>query len=157
MPMPMYMHSQFHTGYAVRNADRAIASLRENMGITEWKIVRLPDDAPGHALAFAWAGNMMLELIDVKPGGVAIYDDWIPDDPGTLKVHHHGYYASDRAEFDALARDYQDKGQKMVIDAQMPGILYYRYFDTVALLGHYTEFVLLQDGGEAFFADVPRN
>jgi hypothetical protein len=48
-------------------------------------------------------------------------------------------------------------GFAMVTDEDMPGILNYRYFDTVKTLGHFTEFVLLQPGGEAFFADVPRN
>lgn len=157
MPIAMYLREQFHTGYAVRNVDGAIESLRTRLGISEWKIVRLPEDSPGNALAFAHSGNMMLELVDVKPGALPFYTDWIPDDPAVLRAHHHGYYAKDAAEFDALAKQFQERGFAMVVDAEMPGILNYRYFDTVALLGHYTEFVLMQPGGDAFFADVPRN
>ena len=157
MAISMFLREQFHTGYAVRNVDRAIATLSERFGITQWKIVRLPEDMPGNALAFAHAGNMMIELVDAKPGGLPFYDEWIPEDPDVLQVHHHGYYAKDKAEFDAIAEQFQAQGFAMVADADMPGILDFRYFDTVKALGHYTEFVLLQPGGEAFFADVPRN
>jgi len=157
MTVSMYLKDQFHTGYAVRDVDRAIATLSDRLGVTEWKIVRLPEDAPGTALAFAHTGNMMMELVGAKPGGLDFYNAWIPDDPEVLQVHHHGYYAKDRAEFDAIRDQFVALGFPMVTDADMPGILNYRYFDTVKALGHYTEFVLLQEGGEAFFGDVPRN
>lgn len=157
MALSMYLRNQFHTGYAVRDVDRAIATLSDRLGVTRWKIIRLPADAPGTALAFAHTGNMMMELIGAKPGGLDFYNDWIPDDPAVLQVHHHGYYAQDRAEFDAIRDQFVAQGFAMVIDADMPGILNYRYFDTAKALGHYTEFVLLQPGGEAFFGDVPRN
>lgn len=157
MPVTMHMKDQFHTGYAVRDMDLAIASLRERLGIEEWKVMRVSDAAPRFALGFAHAGNMMLELVETEPGAVPFYSDWIPEDPAALRVHHHGYYAQDRDEFDTIKRDFEACGFPMVADAEMPGLLYYRYFDTVALLGHYTEFVLLQAGGPAFFADVPHN
>jgi hypothetical protein len=157
MAISMYLRDQFHTGYAVRDVDQAIATLANRFGITEWKIVRLPPDAPGTALAFAHAGNMMLELVCMNPGGLDFYNDWIPDDPEVLQVHHHGYYAKDAAEFDAIRDQFVAQGFPMVTDENLPGILNYRYYDTVAALGHYTEFVLLQPGGESFFGDVPRN
>lgn len=157
MTVTMYLRDQFHTGYAVRDLDQAIASLRTRLGIAEWKVMRVSDETPRFALGFAYAGNMMLELVETEPGGVPFYTDWIPDDPAVLQVHHHGYYAKDRGEFDAIQRDFEANGFPMVTDQEMPGLLYFRYFDTLALLGHYTEFVLLQPGGKEFFADVPRN
>lgn len=157
MTPTMFNREMFHTGYAVRDVDRAIGTLRDRFGIAKWKIVRLPEDSPGNALAFAHAGNIMLELIDVKPGMVDFYTGWIPEDPDALRIHHQGYYARDRAEFDAVTAQYEAQGFPMATDAEMPGLLYYRYFDTVRVLGHYTEFVLMQPGGEAFFADVPHN
>ncbi|MDG2004492.1 MAG: VOC family protein [Novosphingobium sp.] len=157
MTVSMFCREQFHTGYAVRDVDRAIASLSTRLGISEWKIVRLPENSPGNALAFAHAGNMMMELVDVKPGQVPFYTDWIPEDPDVLQVHHHGFYVKDRFEFDAVTTQFEAQGFAMLTDADMPGILNYRYFDTTELLGHLTEFVLMQPGGESFFADVPRN
>lgn len=38
----------------------------------------------------------------------------------------------------------------------MPMYMHSQFHNT-AWLGHYAEFVMLQPGGEAFFADVPRN
>ena len=157
MTVSMYLKDQFHTGYAVRDIDQAIASLRDRFGIADWKIVRMLEDVPSYSLAFAYSGNMMMELVEVKPGEVPFYTDWIPEDPTALRSHHHGYYVKDRDEFDAVTRQFEAQGFPMAADAQMPGILNYRYFDTVGMLGHYVEFVLLEPGGESFFADVPRN
>ncbi len=155
--MDMHLSKMFHTGYAVRDIDGATQALDRKLGIANWKIVRLPDDSPGNALGFARTGNSMIELIDTKPGQMPVYDGWAGEDPATLRIHHLGYFARDRAHFDAIASDFEAKGFPMVIDDEMPGILNFRYFDTVELLGHYTEFVLMQSGGEVFWADVPEN
>ena len=157
MDFPMLSRKLFHTGYAVRDADKATATLRERFGVRDWKIVRLPVETGGRALAFAYAGDMMIELVDTIPGGVPIYSDWIPEDDTVLRLHHLGHFVDDREEFDAVARKFEASGIPMVIDAEMGDILYYRYFDTVALLGHYCEFVLMKPGGHAFWEDVPRN
>jgi hypothetical protein len=153
----MLSRNLFHTGYAVGDADKAIANLAATFGIRDWKIVRLPEDSPGKALAFAYAGEMMIELVDTRPGGVAIYDGWAPEGTSAIRLHHLGHFAHSREEFEAITRQFAEQGIAMAIDDEMPGLLWYRYFDTLALLGHYTEFVLMLPGGEAFWADVPRN
>jgi hypothetical protein len=51
MTVPMMLNKVFHTGYAVKDVDKAISSLGEKFGITDWKILRLPEDSPGRALA----------------------------------------------------------------------------------------------------------
>lgn len=157
MILPTLSQKLFHTGYAVRDAYKATAMLGEKFGIRDWKIVPMPEKYGGRALAFAYVGDMMIELVDTVPGGVPIYSDWIPEDENALRLHHLGHYASDRAEFDAVARQFERAGIAMVIDEELGDILSYRYFDTVALLGHYCEFVLMKPGGEKFWADVPRN
>ena len=47
MSVPMMFKKLFHTGYAVRDVDKAISSLGAKFGITDWKILRLPEDSPG--------------------------------------------------------------------------------------------------------------
>lgn len=157
MNLPMLSRGLFHTGYAVRDVDAAIATLAAQFGVRDWKVVRLPEETGGRALAFAYVGDMMIELIDTVPGGVPIYADWIPQDETTLRLHHLGHFVDNRTEFDSVARHFEGLGIAMVIDDEMGDILHYRYFDTVALLGHYCEFVLMKPGGETFWADVPRN
>jgi hypothetical protein len=157
MILPLLSRRLFHHGYAVADVDGAVATLGEKFGITDWWIRRLPDEAPGRALAFAYVGDLMLELVDTKPGGYPIYDAWRPEDPGDLRLHHLGHYADSREEFDAIADQFQAAGVPMVMDEEMGDILYFRYFDTVPLLGHYSEFVLMKPGGEWFWEKVPRN
>ena len=51
MTVPMMFKKLFHTGYAVRDVDKAISSLGDKFGIMDWKILRLPEESPGRALA----------------------------------------------------------------------------------------------------------
>ena len=155
--LPILSRKLFHHGYAVRDIDQAVATLQDKFGIRDWFIRRLPEDAPGRALAFAYVGDLMLELVDTRPGGFPIYDAWRPDEAEVLRLHHFGHYADSREEFDAIADQFADAGIPMVLDEEMGDILYFRYFDTVPLLGHYSEFVLMKPGGEWFFEQAPRN
>jgi extradiol dioxygenase family protein len=157
MPVPMVLHKLFHTGYAVKDVDKAIASLGEKFGITEWKILRLPEDSPGRALAFAHAHDMMIELVDIKAGQVPIYNDWIPEDESAIRLHHLGYRVDNETEWQSVARQFERLGVPLAIDAEMGDLLFYRYFDTTALLGHFCEFVMMKPGAQSFWDSVPRN
>jgi extradiol dioxygenase family protein len=153
----MLFKNLFHTGYAVGDVDKAIRSLGEKFGITEWKILRLPEDSPGRALAFAYAHDMMIELVAIKPGEVPIYNDWIPRDDSALRLHHLGYLVENQAEWRNVAVQFERLGVPLAIDAEMGDLLSYRYFDTTPLLGHYSEFVLMKPGAQDFWDSVPRN
>jgi hypothetical protein len=153
----MLYRTLFHTGYAVKDVERAMASLGDNFGIRNWKVLPLPEDTPGRALAFARAGDMIIELVDIKPGQMPLYNDWIPEDPDAIRLHHLGHLAGDREEWDAIARQFESLGIPLVYDADMGDMLQFRYWDTVALLGHFSEFVLLGPGGKEFWDSVPSN
>jgi extradiol dioxygenase family protein len=153
----MMFKKLFHTGYAVKDVDKAISSLGEKFGITDWKILRLPEDSPGRALAFAYAHDMMIELVDIKAGQVPVYNDWIPEDESAIRLHHLGYMVDNEAEWQSVTRQFERLGVPLAIDAEMGDLLSYRYFDTTPLLGHYSEFVLMKPGGRGFWESVPRN
>lgn len=153
----LFLKDHFHTGYAVRDIDQAVASMRERLGIADWKIMRVSDKAPRYALGFAYVGNTMIELVEADGDQVPFYKGWIPDNPANLRIHHQGYFASDREQFDEVRDQFEAQGFAMACDLEMPGVLNFRYFDTTDLLGHYSEFVLMQPGGDAFWEDVPRN
>ncbi len=121
------------------------------------EILRLPEDSPGRAPAFAYAHDMMIELADIKPGQVPIYNDWIPEDESAIRLHHLGYMVENQAEWQTVTRRLERLGIPPAIDAEMGDLLTYRYFDTTLLLGHYCEFVMMKPGGESFWDSVPRN
>ena len=56
-----------------------------------------------------------------------------------------------------MARHFESIGVAMVVDDEMEGLLSFRYWDTVALLGHYTEYVLMKPDGAGFWESVPHN
>ena len=155
--LPILYGTLFHTGYAVRDVDKAIGTFGDKFGIRNWTVLRLPEDSPGRALAFARSGDLILELVDIKPGQVPIYNDWIPEDETAVRLHHLGHFARDEAEWDAVARHFESIGVAMAVDDEMEGLLSFRYWDTVALLGHYTEYVLMKPGGAGFWESVPKN
>jgi hypothetical protein len=157
MKLPMLYRSVFHLGYAVHEVNQAMESLDSKFGLKNWKVLPLPDDTPGRALAFARAGDMMLELVDIKHGQMPLYNDWVPEDPTAVRLHHLGHFAEDEEEWDAVARQFESLRIPMVYDAEMGDILSFRYWDTVALLGHYSEFVLMKPAGKGFWNDVPSN
>jgi hypothetical protein len=153
----MLFKNHFQIGYAVRSVDRAIESLSNTYGIRNWQVLRLPADSPGNALGFARVRGMMLELVDVKPGKVEVYNKYIPEDPAAVRLHHFGYMADTRQELEEITRRYAELGIAKVVDLEMGDILCYRYFDTMGQLGHYTEYVWLKPGGADFWAHVPEN
>lgn len=157
MTLPMLIGRLFHLGYAVHDVDRAMESLGAKFGISNWNVIRLPEDSPGRALAFARSGDMIIELVDIKHGQMPLYNDWVPDDENALRLHHLGHKAQDEAEWDAVTRQFEALGIRLAYDDEMGDILRFRYWDTVALLGHYCEFVLMKPGGRGFWENVPAN
>lgn len=157
MVLPILMNGLFHTGYAVNNIHKATENLGTKFGIANWKIVPLPEETGGRALGFANSRDMMIELIDIVPGCVPIYNDWVPEQEGAIRFHHLGHMVPNREKFDSVTRQLEAADAPVVIDDELGDILYYRYFDTVAQLGHYTEFVLMKPDGNEFWKDVPRN
>lgn len=157
MMSPMLFRNHFQLGYAVRDVDEAIKNLGETFGVTKWQVLRLPVDAPGRALAFAYVSGMMIELVDVKPGQLSFYDNWIPDSKSAVKLHHFGYMVDSEEDWRRIEERFKDLGVAMVTDQEMGDILAFRYFDTVAELGHYCEYVFLKPAGKDFWANVPHN
>lgn len=157
MTIPMLFKNHFQMGYVVRDVDRAVDNLSDNYGLKNWQVLRLSPELPCKALGFAYVKGMMIELVDMRPGTLDVYDPYIPEDPAGVRLHHMGYMAHTREEFDAIAGRYADLGIRTVIDLEMDDILYCRYFDTMARLGHYVEYVLLKPTGKDFWANVPEN
>ncbi len=157
MTIPMLFRNHFQLGYAVKSVDGALESLREKFGVRKWQVRQLPEASPIRALAWAYVKDMMIELVEVKPGHLPYYDDWIPESVSALRLHHLGYMVENEEEWQAVNKRFDDLGIQMAMDLELGNKLLSRYFDTVPLLGHYCEFVLLKPDGKTFWADVPHN
>ena len=153
----LYRHF-FQLGYVVRNLDGAMRTLRERMGVREWEVRHLPPSAPGRALAFAYVGEVMIELVDIRPEEDTIYRAWIPETDEGLRLHHLGYMIEDEAEWQAAIAQYEAAGFAPALVGGIPGRMQWYYSDTVAALGHYSELVrFTSETGKAYWANVPHN
>src|SRR5688572_8264146 len=46
----------------------------------------------------------MIELIMLRPGAPDIYQDYAPDDPASVRLHHHGFRVADAAAWGEINR-----------------------------------------------------
>jgi hypothetical protein len=157
MALPLLLKNHFQLGYAVKDIDKATEALSEKFGLSKWQVVRLPEDAPSRALAWAYVKDLMIELVDVRPGRIPCYDAWVPECESAARLHHLAYMVENEDEWRSVKKRFDDQGTPMVVDEKMGDIISYRYFDTVQQLGHYSEFVLLGPRGKRFWANVPHN
>ncbi len=158
MPLPVLYRNHFQLGYVVRNLDGAIETMRKSFGVTHWEVRQLPASAPGRALGNAWVGDMLIELVDVRPERETIYHDWIPDSDEGLRLHHFGYLIDSEEEWRETIAGMEAAGIEPVLVGGAPGLMDWYYADTVKLLGHYTELMrFTSEAGKGFWANVPRN
>ncbi|MGF7150210.1 hypothetical protein FHS96_003868 [Sphingomonas zeicaulis] len=147
----------FQFGYVTRELDAAIAAYRQRFGAIEF-LINAPDPIDGVApptrrIALAYIDAVMIELIEPDPAQATIYDDALPTRTGDIALHHFGYLIDDH---EAMVARLQERGYAMPLAGSVPGALDYIYADTRAHLGHYSEFICLDEGGRAFFGAVPR-
>jgi hypothetical protein len=149
----------FQLGYVARDLDQALAAYQEKFGKTEFLIFAPPDlpdgsKAPTCRIALAYIGELMIEIIEVRPENPAIYAHALPTDPKAIVLHHLGFLVPSHE----VMLSYLEAGKYDVKWAgSAPGMLDYIYIDSRLETGHYLEFIHLHAGGEAFFASVPRN
>jgi hypothetical protein len=134
--------------------------MRNKFGIEKWKILRLPDGYSASALAYAYANNVMIELVEVnlKEPLISIHRDWVPDSESGARLNHLAYLIDNEEELDNLAARLNSKGVETASNSSFGDVFKkYYYLDTVSTLGHFCEFVCLGPGGREFLAEVPRN
>lgn len=156
MTTPMMFRNHFQVAYVTRNIDACTAALGERFGLTKWQIMPMHPKAPVTRLGFAYAGEMLIELIEAVPGRNTIFRDWIPESEDGARLHHLGYMIDTEEAWAAAVGQYQAAGITLFSDS-MGDLLDFGYADTVAQLGHYCEIVRLKPAGKDFFADAPRN
>lgn len=145
----------YQMGFVARDLDRATEALARTQGVTRF---RRKTASPWMETAHAWIGSVMIELIMIKPGAPEIYEDYVPDDPAAIRLHHHGFRVADATAWDAINRRVTDAGLATPMQgAVMDGQLNYLYVDTRAAIGVYSEYVYLTGAATSLYDNVPRN
>lgn len=157
--MPQLLGQHFHNGYVVRNVDLAIERLRTQFGITNWQITRLEPGSKATALAMAYSGSSMIELVEVDTNDelLNIHDGWLPEKETGARLNHVAFIIDTMDDWRAAMAHFEREGIALPIISTFGNIFEYFYADTVASLGHFCEFVCLKEDGAEFIAGIPRN
>jgi hypothetical protein len=150
----------FHNGYVVRDVDAAIAGLAAADGRPSFLVMdvargRPATESPIRRLALAGIGDHVYELIEADADAPSIYRSAVPADDSAA-FHHTGYYIDTDEDWTALEREVERMGGAASAGA-IPGMLRFIYVDRRADMGHFVEYVQVEDRGRALFAGVPAN
>jgi hypothetical protein len=148
----------FQLGYVTRNAKAAIAQFQKQYQAIEFMDVpvEVPDDVPKPAvnrMALGYIDELMVEIVEVDPSQESIFLDALPPEPGDLRLHHLGYLIDD---FAATLQRAHAAGYAVPLQGSVPELGDYAYTDTRSHLGHYSEYIRLNENGKRWFDAVPR-
>jgi hypothetical protein len=148
----------FHSGYVVVNLEKVMANMRRDFGVTDWKVLPLPAGSPATAIAMAYVRGAMIELVEVDTGQelMSIFDGWLPDTVDGARLNHVAYMMDSEEQWRAAQARFGDLGIALPVVMKFGDIFDYFYADTIAQLGHFSEFVCLGPEGREFLASIPR-
>lgn len=149
--MPL-LNNMFQTAYVTNDVEQAAALFKDRFGTGAFSII----DFDGvMRIGLAFAGQNMIELVQPISDPAGLYSNWIPADQGFAVRHHHiGLLVDSTEEMAAIRAAHVEAGTAVAIEGALPGSLDFLYMDTAAQLGHYLEYVRLEEGGRAMFAAV---
>lgn len=161
MTAPILFQKHFQLAYVVRDLTAATQRFAEDFGISKWDVMDMEALlGPGHGTRFignAYAGEVMIEMIEPDPASDSIYRDYIPDAHNGVRLHHLGFLAFGDDDYHATVARLEAAGHATAHSGSFGDALDYHYADTRKLLGHYYELINLKSAGEEFFARIPRN
>lgn len=150
---PMF-NGQYQLGFVTDDLDAAMARLGRRYDISSYRVKRDPQRM---STAHAYAGDMMIEVIQPGPDANPVYHENVPTG-GTVRLHHLGYRVPDVAMWDQLIAQIDREGWATPVrGAVMDGHLRFVYVDTLADLGIYQEYVCLTGEAVHYYDDVPAN
>lgn len=152
----------FQLGYVTDDLESAMARFRDQ-GIERFRVNQVGAAAGltspyGAHIAMAWAGDIMMELIEPQGRPAPVYVDDLPP-PGSYRCvfNHIGLAVPDQTAWDALKIELQRRNLPITWHGSAPERFDVAYVDTRALLGHYCEFIRVCPVLAEMFASVPRN
>lgn len=146
------LNNIFQIAYATNDVERAAAVFKNRFGTGAFSVF----DFDGvMKLRLAFAGQVMIELIQPINDPTGLYTGWIAGSEAfALRHHHFGVLVNSKDELAAIRAAHVDSGTAVAAEGSMPGSLDFLYVDTTVQLGHYLEYVHLDAAGRAMFASV---
>jgi len=144
----------YQMGFVTDDLDAAQARLGKRFGIASFRVKR---DPARMSTAHAYAGDIMVEIIQPGPEANPVYLENVPTG-GAVRLHHLGYRVPDVGNWEKLIARIDEEGWATPIrGAVMDGHLRFVYVDTLADLGIYQEYVCLTGPAVHLYDDVPAN
>jgi len=151
--LPLGRFYQF--GYVTRDLDAAAETLRTQFGIERFRRKR---NAEWMEALHAWTGDTQIEVLQLGEGAPQMYLDYIPAEPGKLRLQHLGRHIDTIEEWQRLEAVVAKSGFDTPLRANaMEGQLRALYVDTRDLLGIYSEYVYLSGAALNLYDDIPQN
>ena len=146
-PLALVRGNFAQVAYVVEDFEPAAEFFRNSLGIerfyiweriTENQTEKIYRGKPGEfefSAAYAYSGEMQLELCK-HISGENVYKDWLAN--RGIGLHHTGYLLGDGDEYDRAFRHLCGQGFEVAMAGRF-GECRWSYFDTVSLVGSYTE------------------
>lgn len=150
--------------YVVEEFEPAAEFFRRSLGIerffvwdqiTKGQTEKIYRGKPGEfefSAAYAYSGEVQLELCK-DLSGENVYKDWLAT--RGVGLHHTGYLLDDGDEYDRAFRHLSDQGFEVAMAGRF-GECRWSYFDTVPIVGSYTEIYWLPPDMAAVFEKIKR-
>ena len=154
----LFLSRHFQNAYTTRDIDAAVTMFADRHGIRSFHSIRDVPFGPDTSIhiALAWAGDVMIELIQPNGGAENLYSGHLPPHGQCVRFHHLGHLIEQREEYDLVTARAVASGYAIALQGNHYGVNYL-YLDVRADAGHYLEYVHLDPPMAQFFAAVPRN
>jgi hypothetical protein len=145
----------FQVSYVTNDIERAKNTFAERYGISKFASLGGPmPDGGSIAVAFAWVGGTLYEIIQASGPKTEFYNRDLPTDRFAIRFHHLGFLVHDQAAWRQLEREIKE-GKWTVAYTSLNSGFMDAYYVEAPELGHYLEFIYPQQAGVAFFESVP--
>ncbi|MDO7833469.1 VOC family protein [Sphingobium sp. HBC34] len=146
------LNTIFQNAYVTNDVEQAAALFKDRFATGAFTII---DFEGVMRIGLAFAGRTMIELIQPFTDPAGLYAHWIPAGTDFAVRHHHlGLLVDSKEELAAIRAAHVSAGTAVATEGSLPGALDFLYVDTSTQLGHYLEYVRLDEGGRAMFANV---
>ncbi|TAL04717.1 MAG: hypothetical protein EPO08_00535 [Rhodospirillaceae bacterium] len=105
----------YQLGFVARILDKAVCALGTRYGITRFRRKQLNETM---CSAHVYAGDIMIEIVEVSKSGPSFYLGYLPAADDTIRLHHHGFRVPDEARWAAIVATIDERGLERRCAAQ---------------------------------------